>query len=55
MRYRLSYKRRVSDAWQEIDATGYAEARRLKARYRAQGYAVALHWWSETEQRWIGA
>lgn len=54
MKYRVCFRQRARDDWQEREFTDYAEAKRFKIAKQAAIWAAFIQTWNIREQRWIG-
>lgn len=51
--FRVVYRQRARDAWQEREFATLIEAHRFKHQQRARLWAAAVQYWHTTEERWI--
>ena len=53
MQYRISYRKSFREGWQEVLVSA-KELRLKKASLKGQGCLVAVHFWHERDQMWVG-
>lgn len=52
-RYRVQFKRRITDDWQTTPAMSAHEAQTIQRGYRRRLWIAVVQFWNEMEGRWI--